>query len=242
MEIAYRDDQVLEPGVHQSRGQIRVQVRRLQPRGPGEEIAIRERLAEHRRQLRHPHGCRVKVDLHAELAHRNDLGGGRRDPPLAHQHESGPERGMARERQLLSGREDPHRVPVAGGLTHEGRLGEADLAREHLHRLGVDLDRLRNYAQLVAGERPGREHVYDPERDAHGGTIPGRCYRWPMADRRGAGYRDGARAMAPLTIAIVGFGFSFGVLARGQFGWPAAVAMSATTFAGSARSPRIDPG
>jgi len=42
--------------------------------------------------------------------------------------------------------------------------------------------------------------------------------------------------MAPLTIAIVGFGFSFGVLARAAgFGWPAAVAMSATTFAGSAQ-------
>jgi len=42
--------------------------------------------------------------------------------------------------------------------------------------------------------------------------------------------------MAPLTIAIVGFGFSFGVLARSAgFGWPAAVVMSATTFAGSAQ-------
>lgn len=42
--------------------------------------------------------------------------------------------------------------------------------------------------------------------------------------------------MAPLTIAIVGFGFSFGVLARSSgFGWPAAVVMSATTFAGSAQ-------
>ena len=42
--------------------------------------------------------------------------------------------------------------------------------------------------------------------------------------------------MAPLTVAIVGFGFSFGVLARSAgFGWPAAVLMSATTFAGSAQ-------
>ncbi|HET7236351.1 MAG TPA: AzlC family ABC transporter permease [Actinomycetota bacterium] len=57
-----------------------------------------------------------------------------------------------------------------------------------------------------------------------------------MAEGRGAGYRDGVRAMAPLTIAIVGFGFSFGVLARtAGFTWPAAVAMSATTFAGSAQ-------
>jgi 4-azaleucine resistance transporter AzlC len=57
-----------------------------------------------------------------------------------------------------------------------------------------------------------------------------------MADRRDAGFRAGARAMAPLTIAIVGFGFSFGVLARSVgFDWVAAVVMSATTFAGSAQ-------
>ena len=57
-----------------------------------------------------------------------------------------------------------------------------------------------------------------------------------MEERRGAGYRDGIRAMAPLTVAIVGFGLSFGVVARAAgFGWPAAVVMSATTFAGSAQ-------
>jgi 4-azaleucine resistance transporter AzlC len=42
--------------------------------------------------------------------------------------------------------------------------------------------------------------------------------------------------MAPLTIAIVGFGLSFGVIARtAGFGWVPAVVMSATTFAGSAQ-------
>jgi 4-azaleucine resistance transporter AzlC len=57
-----------------------------------------------------------------------------------------------------------------------------------------------------------------------------------MADGRGTGYLDGARAMAPLTVAIVGFGFSFGVLARAAgFGWLAPIVMSATTFAGSAQ-------
>jgi len=57
-----------------------------------------------------------------------------------------------------------------------------------------------------------------------------------MGEPRASGYRDGARAMAPLTIAIVGFGFSFGVLARAAgFGWLAPVVMSATTFAGSAQ-------
>jgi predicted branched-subunit amino acid permease len=50
------------------------------------------------------------------------------------------------------------------------------------------------------------------------------------------GHLDGARAVAPLAIAIAAFGVSFGVLARaaGLSPW-AAVAMSATTMAGSAQ-------
>jgi 4-azaleucine resistance transporter AzlC len=54
-----------------------------------------------------------------------------------------------------------------------------------------------------------------------------------MADRT---HRDGARAVAPLMVAVLGFGISFGVLARAVgFGWLAPIVMSATTFAGSAQ-------
>ena len=50
------------------------------------------------------------------------------------------------------------------------------------------------------------------------------------------GYGEGARAVAAMALAIAAFGLSFGVLARsaGLSPW-AAVAMSATTFAGSAQ-------
>jgi 4-azaleucine resistance transporter AzlC len=49
-------------------------------------------------------------------------------------------------------------------------------------------------------------------------------------------YRDGARAVAPLAVAVLGFGISFGLLARaGGWGWLAPIVMSATTFAGSAQ-------
>ena len=53
---------------------------------------------------------------------------------------------------------------------------------------------------------------------------------------RGARYRDGARAIAPIAIAAVTFGVSFGVLA-GSAGMDAlaTTVMSATTFAGSAQ-------
>jgi len=49
-------------------------------------------------------------------------------------------------------------------------------------------------------------------------------------------YRDGARAVAPLAVAVLGFGISFGLLARSAgMGWLAPIVMSATTFAGSAQ-------
>ncbi|MGZ4110232.1 MAG: AzlC family ABC transporter permease [Actinomycetota bacterium] len=49
-------------------------------------------------------------------------------------------------------------------------------------------------------------------------------------------YRDGVRAVAPLAIAVAGFGVSFGLLARSAgMGWLAPIVMSATTFAGSSQ-------
>jgi 4-azaleucine resistance transporter AzlC len=50
------------------------------------------------------------------------------------------------------------------------------------------------------------------------------------------GHRAGMRAAAPLAVAVVAFGVSFGLLARADgWGWLAPIAMSATTFAGSAQ-------
>ena len=50
------------------------------------------------------------------------------------------------------------------------------------------------------------------------------------------GYRHGARAIAPISVAAAGFGISYGVLARAAgFGVVAPIVMSATTFAGSAQ-------
>ena len=54
-----------------------------------------------------------------------------------------------------------------------------------------------------------------------------------MAERT---FRDGARAVGPLAVAVAGFGVSFGVIARAVgFGWLAPIVMSGTTFAGSAQ-------
>jgi 4-azaleucine resistance transporter AzlC len=51
-----------------------------------------------------------------------------------------------------------------------------------------------------------------------------------------SGFRAGARAVLPLTVAVFAFGLSYGVLARSAGMGPVApVVMSATTFAGSAQ-------
>jgi len=47
---------------------------------------------------------------------------------------------------------------------------------------------------------------------------------------------SGLRAAVPLAVAVFGFGVSFGILARtAHMGWIAPIAMSCTTFAGSAQ-------
>jgi 4-azaleucine resistance transporter AzlC len=48
-------------------------------------------------------------------------------------------------------------------------------------------------------------------------------------------FAHGARKVAPFSIAVFGFGMSFGVLARPTMGPIAPIVMSATTFAGSAQ-------
>ena len=51
-----------------------------------------------------------------------------------------------------------------------------------------------------------------------------------------ARYLEGARAVAPIGVAAFAFALSFGVLARtAGMGWVAPIAMSLTTFAGSAQ-------
>jgi branched chain amino acid efflux pump len=59
----------------------------------------------------------------------------------------------------------------------------------------------------------------------------------PVAPARPvSGYRKGARAVLPLIPAVLAFGVSFGVLAQAAgMGAAASLAMSATTFAGSAQ-------
>jgi 4-azaleucine resistance transporter AzlC len=56
-------------------------------------------------------------------------------------------------------------------------------------------------------------------------------------DRRGdsLGFSHAAKRVLPFSIAVVGFGVSFGVLARPTMGPVAPIVMSATTFAGSAQ-------
>ena len=58
----------------------------------------------------------------------------------------------------------------------------------------------------------------------------------PAIERGQSRLRVGARAVAPLTVAVAAFGASYGLLARAaDMGTLAPIVMSATTFAGSAQ-------
>jgi 4-azaleucine resistance transporter AzlC len=60
--------------------------------------------------------------------------------------------------------------------------------------------------------------------------------REPMDEPGGSfSFAHGARKVAPFSIAVFGFGMSFGVLARPTMGTVAPIVMSVTTFAGSAQ-------
>ena len=169
-------------------GQIGVEIPHLETDRASDQLTILEHRPELGRELRHPRGAGLEIHLDRDLARGHDLRRRRAHAPLAHQHERGPERRVPRERELRRRREDPHRVPVTVALGHERRLREPDLLRERLHRRVVQVDGLRDDAELVPGERSRREHVDEPEGDVHAahcsgctrGHEPstGGCYRW----------------------------------------------------------------
>src|SRR6266511_722626 len=152
---------------------------------------------------------------------------------------------MARERELRTRREDPHRVPVIVVRRDERCLREADLASQRLHGAVVERSGLGDDAQLVPRQRTLAEHVHEAKGDlpvGHAeqptaGSAPRPLLPWTAMDGSSANrYRDGARAVAPLAVAVLGFGISFGLLARSAgMSWLAPIVMSATTFAGSAQ-------
>jgi hypothetical protein len=80
---------------------------------------------------------------------------------------------MARELHLVIRVEDADtRGSARLRRQHEGRLGEADLECECLHRLSVDAAGVREDGELVALERGVREDVDDDVAERrHRGTL-----------------------------------------------------------------------
>jgi hypothetical protein len=67
------------------------------------------------------------------------------------------EHGVTGERKLGARSEDAYAVV----REHEGRLGEADLAREQLHQSVVDTGRVREHRELITGQRCVGEDIGD---------------------------------------------------------------------------------
>ena len=89
--------------------------------------------------------------------------------PGAGQHEGRADVGMAGERHLGLGREDPD----LGGMRrvlrrqHEGRLGEVELGGDRLHLLGGQASGVGHDGQGIAAEPAVREHVHGDEIEFH---------------------------------------------------------------------------
>src|SRR4029450_11247604 len=135
----------------------------------------------------------------------------------------GPMRSGGRRRGIGWGRPSGRRRPApAGAAAAAGRAGGAALA-----------------ARVRVPARRGRPAA------GHGGRTTGprrpECWVRRPADfqAREPGrttYLDGVRAAAPIGVAALAFGVSFGVLARAaDMGQVAPGVMSVTTFAGSAQ-------
>ena len=88
------------------------------------------------------------------------------------EHEGGSQRRMARERDLLHGREDANaRVPSALGSEDEDRLGQVRLARQLLHAVGLYAAAVGEHGDGVAGERRVGEDVRNDVSEVHGPTL-----------------------------------------------------------------------
>jgi 4-azaleucine resistance transporter AzlC len=120
--------------------------------------------------------------------------------------------------------------------TSETNGGDGDDGDDRGHRCGVvgrvDVGRRASRAghPRIGGGRGGSRHQECRRLEACRDAL----IRETAIETKG--YRHGARAVAPLAVAVAGFGISFGVLTRtAGFGWIAPIVMSATTFAGSAQ-------
>ena len=140
-----------------------------------EHVRVRIRL-DARQRLAHP----AEHDLPAPLAFELDRDDAALRLQLDHsalerrrQHPGGAETRMPGERKLGPGREDadPDRAALLR-RQDEGRLREADLERERLHRLLVDRPRVREDGELVPLERAVGEDVGDDVAQAgHAATL-----------------------------------------------------------------------
>ena len=170
-----RDEHVRGPGRDRQDGQLGVRRDRVEPEG-AEDLGRVELRPEHGRLLEHrraavadPQRLQARVRLLHELA----VG-----PAATAQHgDRRAQRRVARERHLVPRRPDPRAVGRAGpgrGL-HERRLDEAGFAREGEHRAVVEVVRVVDDGDRVAGHRRRREDVHPGQRvrGRHGREPPG---------------------------------------------------------------------
>jgi AMMECR1 domain-containing protein len=80
---------------------------------------------------------------------------------------------MAGEGELLSGREDPHSISasVVRAASDESRFREVRLQSDGLHGVRVEVIRLENNGELIAGVETPREDIENVEPVAHFASL-----------------------------------------------------------------------
>jgi hypothetical protein len=129
--------------------------------------AVPDRRLERGRELAHAGASGVHVHLDRDVACGDHLRERRAHHAFGNQDERRPQRGVAGERKLPSGHEDPKAIAVVVEPRDERGLGEADLPGDRLHHAVGKIQWLGYDAQLVARQRTIGEHVDETKGDAH---------------------------------------------------------------------------
>ena len=101
------------------------EIARLEAGGAGDRLAIGDLRAEDRRELLHRGGARAASTSTGTSPAADVCTTEEATRPSRRQRERGPQRRMARERDLRIGREDPNVVPIGTNGGDERGLGEA---------------------------------------------------------------------------------------------------------------------
>jgi hypothetical protein len=167
LDVAHRHDQLGQAREDHPGVEIRVRVIGSQRGRACHHLSVLGERSEPRGKLLHPGDPASPSTSILTSPAFTDWVTGDRTLPSDARTKAVPTPGCPANGSSVPGREDAHRVVMPTELGDERGLRETDLGCDRLHLGAFQLDRIRDHAELVAGERPVGEHVDEPEGDPH---------------------------------------------------------------------------